>query len=56
MRARDVTGAVGTHRYERRILEAGGDVDQPVREDRPRHVREAVGISRVPISRPVSGS
>ena len=43
-----VACSVGAHRDYRRLLEAGGDVDEAVREDRPRHVGEAVGVADAP--------
>ena len=48
VRPGDVAGAVRAYRQQRRLLEAGRDVDQPVAEDRPGNVREAPGIDDLP--------
>ena len=48
MRLRHVASAVGPDGDDRRLEESGGDVDEPVAVDRPRHVREAVPVADAP--------
>ena len=45
---RHIAGPIGPDGDQRRLLKAGRDVDQPVAVDRPRHVREAVGVADAP--------